>query len=152
LIDHPSIEVARKLLEDLEYNNKQTELILEYFGSVLARLLKVYSYVKPTEPIEKLKEFLKKEKLNALNQIRDLFRRKKKYNLPANAKEKFLIIAKDIVRVGEFRLDDNEDEELMDVIDVFCEKEILFFDPQTGIITPNSRIYLKAMEELLIEN
>ena len=40
-------------------------------------------------------------------------------------------------------------QELLPIIEVFCEKEILFFDPQTGIITPNSRIYLKAMEEIL---
>ena len=147
LIDHPDIKVARKLLEDLEYNNEQIDLIIEYFGSAISYLLYTYMMVKPTDSIEKLKEFLEKEKLNALNQIRDLFRRKKKYNLPTNAKEKFLVIAKDIVKTGEFRLDNSEDEELMDVIDVFCEREILFFDPQTGIITPNSRIYLKAMEE-----
>jgi hypothetical protein len=37
---------------------------------------------------------------------------------------------------------------MLDIIDVFCEREILFFNPKTGIITPNSKIYLKAMEEL----
>jgi AAA+ ATPase superfamily predicted ATPase len=151
LIDHPSIEVAKKLLEDLEYNNKQIELILEYFGSAISYLLYTYMMVKPTDSIDKLKEFLEKEKINALNQIRDLFRRKKKYNLPSNAKEKFLKLAKDIVKTGEFKLDDSEDEELMNIIDVFCEIEILFFDPQIGIITPNSKIYLKAIKELLNE-
>ena len=70
----------------------------------------------------------------------------------AKAKEKFLKLAKDIVKIGEFRLDNSEDEELIDVIDVFCEREILFFDPQTGIITPNSRIYLKAMEDIIDAN
>ena len=109
----------------------------------------VYIAVEISSSASEVKEFLEKEKINALNQIRDLFRRKKKYNLAVNAKEKFLIIAKDIVKTGEFRLNDNEDEEMMDVIDVFCEREILFFDPQTGIITPNSRIYLKAMEDLI---
>ena len=147
LIDHPDIKVARKLLEDLEYNNEQIDLIIEYFGSALVYLLKTYSYVKPTDPIEKLKEFLEEEKINAYMQIVEILKRYKKYNLSSNAKEEFLKIAKEIVKNGKF-LFNNANEEMLDVIDVFCEKEILFFDPQTGIITPNSRIYLKAIEEL----
>jgi len=52
---------------------------------------------------------------------------------------------------GYYNLDKTNEEELEEAyptIEVFCEKEILFFDPQTGLITPNSRIYLKAMENL----
>ena len=58
-----------------------------------------------------------------------------------------LNIAKEIIKNGKF-LFINATEEMLDIIDIFCQKEILFFDPQTGIITPNSRIYLKAIEEL----
>jgi AAA+ ATPase superfamily predicted ATPase len=151
LIDHPSIEVAKKLLKDLEYNEKQIDLILEYFGSAISYLLYTYMMVKPNDPIEKLKEFLEKEKLNAYMQIDEIFTRYKKYKLTEDVSELFLIIAKEIVKQGKFNLKEQDTKlkaKLIDVIDVFCEKEILFFDPQTGIITPNSRIYLKAIEEL----
>jgi hypothetical protein len=84
-------------------------------------------------------------------QILEILKRYKKYNLSSNAKNEFLKIAKEIVKDGKF-LFNNANEEMLDVIDVFCEKEILFFNPQTGIITPNSRICLKAMEEMIIEN
>jgi AAA+ ATPase superfamily predicted ATPase len=152
LIDHPDIKVARKLLEDLEYNNEQIGLILEYFGNAISYLLYTYMMIKPNEPIEKLEEFLEKEKLNAYMQIDEIFTRYKKYKLTEDVSELFLIIAKEIVKQGKFNLKEQDTKlkaKLIDVIDVFCEKEILFFDPQTGIITPNSRIYLKAMEELV---
>ena len=154
LIDHPSNKIARKLLEDLEYNNEQINLILEYFGSAISYLLYTHMMVKPTDSIEKLKEFLEKEKLNAYMQIDEIFTRYKKYKLTEDVSELFLIIAKEIVKQGEFNLKEQDTKlkaQLIDVIDVFCEKEILFFDPQTGIITPNSRIYLKALEELIRE-
>jgi AAA+ ATPase superfamily predicted ATPase len=148
LINHPDIKVARKLLKDLEYNNEQIDLILEYFANALVYLIKTYSYVKPNDSIDKLKEFLENEKINAYMQILEILKRYKKYNLSSNAKEEFLKIAKDIVKNGKF-LFINANEKLLDIIDVFCEKEILFFNPQTGIITPNSRIYIKAMQEMI---
>ena len=101
-----------------------------------------------SEPINWL---LAKEKLNAYMQIDEIFTRYKKYKLTEDVSELFLIIAKDVVKQGKFNLKEQDTKlkaQLIDVIDVFCEKEILFFDPQTGIITPNSRIYLKAMEDL----
>jgi hypothetical protein len=85
-------------------------------------------------------------------QIDEIFTRYKKYKLTEDVSELFLIIAKEIVKQDKFNLKEQDTKlkaKLIDVIDVFCEKEILFFDPQTGIITPNSRIYLKAMEELI---
>ena len=97
--------------------------------------------------LDELNDLLEKEKQNAYMQIVEILKRYKKYNLSSNAKEEFLKIAKEIVKNGKF-LFNNANEEMLDVIDLFCEKEILFFDPKTGIITPNSRIYLKAIEEL----
>jgi hypothetical protein len=107
--------------------------------------------VKPTDSIDKLKEFLKKEKINAFRQINDMIIRNEKYNLPEDVDEILKVIAKEIIKNGYFDIDKQDkkfQKKLMPVIDIFCEKEILFFDPQTGIITPNSRIYLKAMEKL----
>jgi hypothetical protein len=108
--------------------------------------------IKPTEPIEKLKKFLEEEKLNAFRQINDMIIRNEKYNLPEDVDEILKYIAKEIIKNGFFDIDKQDkktQKRVMPVIDVFCEREILFFDPKTGIITPNSRIYLKAMEDLL---
>jgi len=72
LINHSEKEVAKKLLNDLGYNKEQANLIIEYFGTIFSRLIKVYQYIKPTEDIKKLKEFLEKERKDAYMQIKDL--------------------------------------------------------------------------------
>ena len=59
---------------------------------------------------------------------------------------------KEIINNGFFVIDIQDKITLikaLPIIDVFCEREILFFDPQTGIITPNSKIYLKAMQDMI---
>ncbi|WP_022670781.1 ATP-binding protein [Hippea alviniae] len=147
-IDHPSKEIAEKLLKDLGYNESQINLILEYFGNIISRLLYLYTFIKPEDSIEKLKEFLEKEKLNAKMQILEILKRYKKYNLPKNAEEIFMNIADRLMKDGLNFKDLTEEE--TELIDILCEREILFFDPQTGIITPNSRIYLKAVEDLVL--
>lgn len=48
--------------------------------------------------------------------------------------------------------DDNEDGRFLKAIDIFCEQEILFFDPLTNKTMANSRIYEKVFEEWKIEN
>jgi len=152
LIDHPDKEVAKKLLEDLGYNRIQIDLIIDYLGSALAYILKVAQFIKPEEGIEKLREFLEREKLDAKRQIVDLIIRREKYNYPENIGEIFREIAKEIVEKKEYDLDKKSEEvqaRVLPIIEVFCQKEILFFDPQTGVVSPNSRIYLKAMEELI---
>ena len=146
-INHPSKEIAEKLLKDLGYNESQINLILEYFGNIISRLLYLYTFIKPEDSIEKLKEFLEKEKLDAKIQILEILKRHKKYNLPKNAEEIFMNLADKLMKDG-LNFKDLSEEEI-ELIDVLCEREILFFDPQTGIVTPNSRIYLKAMEEIV---
>ena len=152
LIEHPKENISKKLLKDLGYNENQINLIMDYYGTAFTYLLKVAQFIKPDESIDKLKEYLDKEKLDSFMQIKDLLIRKKKYNLAQNASAIFKKIAKEIVKNGCFSLskkDEDELEEIYPVIEIFCEKEILFYEPQTGLITPNSRIYLKAMEELV---
>jgi len=35
-----------------------------------------------------------------------------------------------------------------EMLDFFCEKEILFFEPSNALIYPNSKIYIKGMQRL----
>jgi AAA+ ATPase superfamily predicted ATPase len=152
LIKHPNEIVSKKLLEDMGYNKAQVKLIIEYFGTTIAFLLKVYTYVKPSDSIEELKDFLDKEKLDAKMQIDEILTNTKKYNLPEVVDEEFTEIAREITKEGFFDYENKDrkiKQKLLPIIEILCEKEILFFDPQTGIITPNSRIYLKAMENIM---
>jgi len=144
LIDHPKEDVSKKLLEDLGYNKKEIDLIIDYLGSAFTYILKLAQFVKPGENI---KEFLESEKRDAYMQIYLLLTYDKSVKLPENAEDVFKKITKEIIKNGYvfFKKEYNE------ILDIFCEKEILFFDPQTGIITPNSRIYLKAMEDFVKE-
>jgi len=152
LISHPDEVVAKKLLVDLGYNETQIDLILDYYGTVFIDLLSLYQFIKPEEGIEKLREFLEREKLDAFNQIDEILIKREKYKLPENRVELFIKVAKEIIENGKYELRGKrieEKEEVYPIIEVFCQKEILFFDPQTGVVSPNSRIYLKAMEEFV---
>ncbi len=78
-------------------------------------------------------------------------RKKKNIIYQKNANEKFIEIAKRIINKGSFSLKETKNkEDLIDIIDVFLRKrDTFFYDPKTGIISPNSRIYLKAMEDFV---
>ncbi len=157
LIEHPKKEIAIKLLKDLGYSDDKIDLALEYYGTTLTLLIKLYSYIKPDSSIDELKKYLESEALDAKMQIRSLLTfadRKQNYKelFTKDEREIFLEIAKKIVtdgfiEIGKLKID--EDLKLKKVIDIFCEKEILFYNPQTGIITPNSKIYLKGMEQIV---
>lgn len=152
LIEHPKRETAEGFLTDLGYNKERIDLILDYYGTIIARLLKLYTFVSPNDSLGRLKRFLEKERLDAKMQIDEILTNTKTYNLPQIVDDEFEIIAKEIVKDEYFDLNNKErsiKQRLMPLIKILCEKEILFFDPQTGIITPNSRIYLKAMEIML---
>ena len=69
LIEHSEKGTAEKLLKDLNYNSVQIDLILDYYGTIIARLLKLYTYIKPDKSIDNLKEFLDKEKIDVRMQI-----------------------------------------------------------------------------------
>jgi len=55
LINHPDEEIVKKLLVDLGYNSEQIRLILDYYGTILSRIIKVAQFIKPEEGIEKTK-------------------------------------------------------------------------------------------------
>ncbi len=152
LIGHPKKEIAIKLLKDLEYSDDKIDLALEYYGTTLTLLIKLYSYIKPDSSIDELKKYLESEALDAKMQIDEVLTNTKKYNLPKMIDDEFLIIADNIVKRGYFNYGEQDrqtKQKLLPVVEVFSEKEILFYNPQTGIITPNSKIYLKGMEQIV---
>ena len=91
-----------------------------------------------------IKEYLKRELKIATNEIRFFFESNK---IPKEEREKFLFVAKEIVKNSFF--DNSKYEGYFDVISKFCEVEILFFDPVEYRTYANSRIYAKAFEKIL---
>ena len=64
----------------------------------------------------------------------------------------FLEIANIIVENGSYIFDEDDEqkrEDLKEVIERFCDVEILFFDPLKNLVSANSRIYIKAFEKIL---
>ena len=152
LINHPDKSVAIQTLKDLGYSDEKIELIIEYYGSVINRIIRLYTYVKPDDSIEKLREFLEEEMIEAKSYIIDILVHKDKYNLEKEREEVFIEIITEMVEKGLYdyahkRL--NTKRKVIKIIEVFSEKEIFFFEPKTSIVTPNSRIYLKAMQSYL---
>ena len=84
--------------------------------------------------------------LNVVVGIMEILKRYDRYSLPNNSCDIFTKMLQKLIRNALNFKKLTRDE--MDIMDIFCEKEILFFDPQTDTITPNSRIYPKAMEDL----
>jgi len=78
--------------------------------------------------------------------LRELF--KKGYK---DSSEKFSDIAKEILRDGfyKYKIDKTASIDVFDIVDYFCEKEILFFEPQNSCIYANSRVYKKAFERFI---
>ena len=60
--------------------------------------------------------------------------------------QEFLKAAKDIVEFG--KIEKGTNATFIEMLDFFCEKEILFFEPSDNLIYPNSRIYVKGMQRL----
>ena len=153
LINHPDKSVAIQTLKDLGYSDEKIELIIEYYGSVINRIIRLYTYVKPDESIEKLREFLENETLEAKSYIDEILTKNEKYGLKSEKLDEiFKFIVSEIVENGYFDYmskDRNTKRKVIKIIEVFSEKEIFFFEPKTSIVTPNSRIYLKAMQSYL---
>ncbi len=67
--------------------------------------------------------------------------------------EKERKIFKDIIKIivdkGFYESKEDEKKEYLKVIDLMSEREIFFYDPLEQIVKANSRIYVKAFEEII---
>jgi len=137
--------------EDIEYwltNNYQLsifncQLIYDYLGGNVARIKKLLEEYKYSSS---LKQYLENEVKIAKNEIEILIAQRR---LNKNQINKFYDIINEILKKGYFY--SKNLSEYLDIISIFCEVEILFFDPLENKTTANSRVYEKAFERL-IEN
>ncbi|HIQ50621.1 MAG TPA: AAA family ATPase [Nautiliaceae bacterium] len=144
LIDHLEYHPINKWLKTKGFSKEDIDLIYEYFGGSSAhikKLLEEYKY------FNSIKEYLEEETEIAKNEI--IFEKNRITNKEFNL---FLEIAKIIVNRGYYIFDEEDEEKrknLKEVIERFCDVEILFFDPLKNLIRANSRIYIKAFEKIL---
>jgi len=143
-IDHLNKDVA---LEYIEYKNKEENLnldknlIYEYLGGSVALISRLYRKIRF---FNSLQDYLDNETKLAKNEIK-LFMELKK--LDKKQKERFHFISKEIIKNGYF--DNDKLEGYLDIIDLFCQKEILFFDPLENKTAANNKLYQKAFEKLV---
>ena len=131
------------------FNDNEIKFIWEYLGGTISRIQKLLINFCELKTHSSLKEYLENEAKLADSEIFAHLRSQRKQRKDTLMTKEFKMIAKEILDNG-YALAENKDSELFDeMLDYFCEKEILFFEPSDSLIYPNSRIYVKAMELLV---
>ncbi len=138
-IDHLDKNQIKTWLNIEGLKNKDIELIWDYLGGNLSRILKMLRLYKKNRDFN-LQEYLKREQWLAYTEIVDYLT-----DFEKKDRELFKKIAKRIIDQGYYPLDDiSRDEKIF--LEKWAEKEILFYDPLELKVTGNSRIYEKGME------
>ena len=151
-IDHlPKDEIVKWLKcgydDPHKFNNEEIELIWDYFGGAIPYIQKMLTNFCELHTHDTLQKYLDNEAKLALSDIKMSF-----WHLgDRDMIETFKAISKDILEYGYFKGVDFTNSIQKDVIDYFCEKEILFFEPSDTLIYPNSRIYVKAMQRMKLD-
>ena len=139
-IDHLSKDKVVDWLKLEGFDEKSIELVWEYFGGNIGRILEA---IKVYKTGKNLKEFLEQQKWLAYTEIVDYLT-----GFEEDQKEDFKRIAKSILEKGYYSLENITRKE-KELLQKWAEKEILFYDPLELKVTGNSRIYEKGMELLL---
>ncbi len=152
-IDHLPFEEVKKWLNggynnEYKFKEEDINLIWEYLGGNISDIQKLlFNYCK-LKTFKTLQEYLDNEAKLALSEIKmsfyELFRKRN-----IEAENIFKNIANEIIKNGFATL--KNEKEYIEIIEYFCEKEILFFEPSDTNIYSNSRIYVKAMEKVISE-
>ena len=139
-IDHLSRDKVEKWLSIEGFTTNEIELVWEYLGGNIGRILEAIKIKK--KGID-LKKFLEREKWLAYTEIDEFL-------AVFNEEETkfFKEVAKEIVKNGYYSIKGLK-EDKRELLRKWAEKEILFYDPLELRVTGNSRIYEKGMEILL---
>ena len=140
-ISHLSKDEVYEWLGGVEgIGSRDIELIWEYVGGNISRIMKILREYKVGGELSKL---LERERWLAYTEIMDYLTDFEEEN-----RKLFIKIAKQIVNNGFYLLEDVEVKEKA-ILQKWAEKEILFYDPLELKVMGNSRIYEKGMELLL---
>jgi AAA+ ATPase superfamily predicted ATPase len=127
------------------FSNEEINLIWEYLGGTISRIQKLLTNFCELKMFDTLKEYLENEAKLADSEIFASLREKADRDFV----NEFYKIAKEILQKGYSNNLDLFNLVQKQVIEYFCEKEILFFEPSEKRVYANSKIYVKGMERLL---
>ncbi|NPA39242.1 MAG: AAA family ATPase [Thermodesulfobacteria bacterium] len=139
-IDHLKKEQVKEWLKIEGLSKKEIDLVWEYLGGSIPRILKVLSQVKNGK---NLKEFLEQEAWFAYTEIDEFLAEFKDEEV-----EYFKSVAEEIVEKGYYSLEGLKKDK-REFLAMWAEREILFYDPLELKIFPNSKIYVKGLEIFL---
>ncbi len=142
-IDHLRKNQVEEWLSIEGFNKEEIELVWEYYGGNISRILEAIRVKKKGND---LREFLERDKWLAYTEIVDYL-----IDFSEEKKKYFNEIARDIIEKGYYSIE-KINREQKEFLQKWAEKEILFYDPLELKVTGNSRIYEKGMEILLGKN
>jgi AAA+ ATPase superfamily predicted ATPase len=139
-IDHLTKEKVEEWLKVEGFDKEAIELVWEYLGGNIGRILEA---IKIHKNGKDLKKFLEEQKWLAYSEIVDYLT-----EFEDKEREFFIKVAEEIVKNGFYSLEKIKKNEKR-LLQKWAEKEILFYDPLKLKVTGNSRIYEKGLELLL---
>ena len=139
-IDHLKREQVEEWLTIEGFNSSEKELVWEYYGGSISRILEA---IKAKRRGYDLKKFLEHEAWLAYTEIDEFLA-----VFGDEEVEFFTRVAEEIVNRGYYSIRGLK-EDKRKFLQKWAEKEILFYDPLELKVTGNSRIYEKGLEILL---
>ena len=139
-VDHLEREKTEKWLKEEGLRDEEVNLVWEYLGGSISRILKMLRYYRKGKD---LKEYLERERWLAYTEIVDYLT-----DFEEEQQRVFKEVAENIVKKGFYSLE-NITKAKKKLLQKWAEKEILFYDPLELKVTGTSRIYEKGMELLL---
>ncbi len=143
-IDHLSYEYTKKWLTEEGFKEDEINLIWDYLGGCIPYLYEVIAHKKD---IKDLKGYLEEKAFLAYTEIVDFLAR----GNTQEEEELFRKLASIIVEKGAYYLSDKDPDKnkVLQIIDKWASKEILFYDPKSLKVNGNNRTYEKGMEIML---
>jgi hypothetical protein len=141
-IDHLDKETTIEWLKEENFNDEEISLIWEYLGGCIPLIQRM---MRNKDRFNSLEEYLQDQQLGAWSEIIDYLQT----DFDEDDFDIFDKIAKDILINGKYILKDRNIKKERKLIEKWCEKEILFFEPRTREVKGNNRLYEKGLEKYL---
>jgi AAA+ ATPase superfamily predicted ATPase len=141
-INHLDKDTTIEWLKEENFSDEDISLIWEYLGGCIPLIQRM---MRNKDRFNSLEEFLKDQQLGAWSEIIDYLQT----DSTQEERELFRQISKEILLNGKYILMGDDLQIEKQLIEKWCEKEILFFEPRTREVRGNNRLYEKGLEKYL---
>ena len=141
-IEHLDKGTTIEWLKEENFSDEDISLIWEYLGGCIPLIQRM---MRNKDRFNSLEEFLKDQQLGAWSEIIDYLQT----DFDEDDFEIFDKISKDIVINGKYILEARNIKKEKEIVEKWCEKEMLFFEPRTREVRGNNRLYEKGLEKYL---